>query len=73
MQEWHGMTVKELMNILSQFDENEAVVIRSGIGWNGVSFSDIEVIEGEMPEDGGDFYAGVSSPKMRDVIILQEY
>lgn len=67
------MTVKQLINLLSQFDENEPVVIKSDIGWNGVSFSDIEVIEGEMPEDGGDFYSGVSIPKMRDVIILQEY
>ena len=73
MQEWHGMTVKQLINILSQFDENEPVVIKSDIGWGGVSFSDIEAIEGEMPENGENFYAGISNPKMRDAIIIQEY
>ena len=73
MQEWHGMTVKELMDILVHFDENEPVVIKSDIGWNGVSFSDIEISKGDMPENGEDFYAGISNPKMRNVIIIQQY
>ena len=71
MQEWYGLTVKALMRILQDFDENEPIVIQSDIGWGGVSFSDFEITEGDMPENGEDFYAGVSNPKMRNAIIIR--
>jgi len=71
MQEWHGITVGDLISQLQEFDEHEPIVIQKDIGWNGVGYYEFEVVESEITKDGSDFYVGISTPNMRDAVVLR--